>query len=341
MSLESLQEKTLEFTTMICTLCLESITDRDTLYLVVHYSHDGHKESQRACHRRKHLFHVKCMDSYIATKGDKLVYCPNDRDAIEELIETTLKQVIREHQRHYPSYYEIVQKNPNEVALINDSGLNIRDLHGKTLLYCASQRGLTTLVKQLIKRGADPHIGDQNNFTPIMCASAQGYLDIVRQLVRYDISLINHYDICFRLPIDIACLHGHHNVVEYLLDIGEYQEYIYSRLLRNYYNYQRLDNNNQINQIIVRLRSILRENTDGLCVPTNIMFKPKTYDNRLLHERSLNTKSEDVLGKDPPPIIGTNLLDLVYRSVDKRDKPTYGITSAEITDYQIFNQLST
>src|SRR3990167_10062697 len=92
----------------VCPICLDTFRLSDQLYLIAHAECET-KENLKSSHHRKHIVHVECMDSYKLINKLTCVLCPYDREIIDELIETTLSDLIKVHISEFPSYYRLIK----------------------------------------------------------------------------------------------------------------------------------------------------------------------------------------------------------------------------------------
>ena len=71
-------------------------------------------------------------------------------------------------------------------------------------------------VKELIKNGADPEIGDYDDRTPLHISAAEGHEQIVRYLVVNCAAYVNPHDRYNNTPLYEAVRYGHSQVVDFL-----------------------------------------------------------------------------------------------------------------------------
>jgi Fem-1 homolog b len=90
-------------------------------------------------------------------------------------------------------------------------------VHGASALWIAAGSGHLSVVKSLIKHGANVNYCTDTNSTPLRAACFDGRLDIVQYLVNHnaDINLPNIYN---NTCLMISAYKGHTEVVEYLLE---------------------------------------------------------------------------------------------------------------------------
>lgn len=175
----------------ICPICHEPFKETDDLLLVKHYESLASKkpEQMKTSRRRKHMFHHACMQLYLNTVHDHVVVtCPLDRERIHGLVGVKYYEIVALNIINFSSnYYELLDKcQMNKrvfISVIDHINLNYKDAYGKTLLYCACQRGELSLVQRIVKAGGHPQIADNNGFTPLMASVCHNYLDIVKYLI--------------------------------------------------------------------------------------------------------------------------------------------------------------
>jgi len=94
---------------------------------------------------------------------------------------------------YYPSIIEKKNKEYKEVVeILLDAGADIDhvDGHGGTALLAACVLRSKEVVALLLKRGANPNLGDRDNLSPLDYAVQKGYIEIVdllRQLLRAEL----------------------------------------------------------------------------------------------------------------------------------------------------------
>ena len=170
-----------------CPICLEKFKETEVICLIKHCS--DKPEKMENARKRKHIFHRQCIMEHIEKNTeDDSVRCPLDRDKISCLVNVKYNELVAVNIINFShNYYELLTKcERNEticVSIIDHININYKDINGKTLLYCACQRGILSLVKKLVKFGANPSIPDDNGFTPLMAVVCHNYLGIVKYLL--------------------------------------------------------------------------------------------------------------------------------------------------------------
>ncbi|KZC09299.1 Protein fem-1 like protein B [Dufourea novaeangliae] len=86
-------------------------------------------------------------------------------------------------------------------------------------LWCAAGAGYLTVVKTLVKAGADVNHPTESHSTPLRAACFDGRLDIVKYLMEHnaDMNIANH---CNNTCLMIGAFKGHSDVVTFLLEKG-------------------------------------------------------------------------------------------------------------------------
>ena len=106
------------------------------------------------------------------------------------------------------------------VKMLLDFGaeMNAVDTDGASSLYLACERGNAPVAKILLEKNADTELRPyRKSKSPLMIASQLGYVDIVRKLLTYG-ARINATSKTGWSSLLSACLHGHAEVVEALLE---------------------------------------------------------------------------------------------------------------------------
>lgn len=194
---------------LVCPICISKFEVTDNIVIVKHKT----DESLNTSRRRKHYYHRDC----IVKCGGK---CPLDRECIHRLYSTPYYAAVGLDLGTYQNYYELVDNN-NLTKLSTVTNINRTDMFGKTLLYCACQRGNLPLVKKLIKNGADIHISDLNKFTPLMAAVCHNHYGVVRELMKItNNELFNKQDIHGYSAFRYACRFGRVKIIDDFLRSG-------------------------------------------------------------------------------------------------------------------------
>ncbi|GAB0097965.1 Protein fem-1 homolog CG6966 [Sergentomyia squamirostris] len=91
-------------------------------------------------------------------------------------------------------------------------------IEGAPPLWCAAAAGHTSIIRLLVKHGANVNSTTRTNSTPLRAACFDGHFEIVKYLVSYgaDIEVANrHGHTCLM----IACYKGHFKIAQYLLSL--------------------------------------------------------------------------------------------------------------------------
>jgi len=215
-----------------CPICLCEFAENDQLCLVKHI---GEKISQARKH--KHMYHHHCIQAHINNCDSEWVpNCPLDRQPIAKLVRIKYSELVALNIINYAdNYYQLLRKLC-QVSFVDHINLNYKDSNGKTLLYCACQRGDTKLVKKLLKMGAHPSIADDSGFTPLMASVTNGHLDVVKILLRYPtvVNEVNHTDQKGLNAIEYAIKYEQHDAVLLLLSLTNIERSVISFAYRHY-----------------------------------------------------------------------------------------------------------
>ncbi|CAG2226976.1 unnamed protein product [Mytilus edulis] len=109
----------------------------------------------------------------------------------------------------------------NEFSCINLKGplTKPHSSFNMTPLFMASSSGFVDLVKLLLKRKANPNLGNGFNETPLYSAAEKGYIEIVNMLFEFkaDPNLCNNHNVS---PLQAATVNGFSEIVSLLLING-------------------------------------------------------------------------------------------------------------------------
>jgi hypothetical protein len=226
----------------ICSICRQSFREvsksesddscqSGEIVLVKHFDDKNQKSEKIALARkRRHIFHESCLLEYLQELNNGSFddistcdfLCPFDREPIDKLISVRYSEIVALNILNFAhNYYELLDKGEINVSIIDRSNINYKDSNGKTLIYCACQRGNHKLVRQLIKLGANPTIADDNGFTPLMATVSHDYIDIVKYLLKISsiIDTINYEDNKGYTAINYADLYCRHECLLELLTV--------------------------------------------------------------------------------------------------------------------------
>jgi ankyrin repeat protein len=107
-------------------------------------------------------------------------------------------------------------------AIVEGADINCRDMSSPnkfTALILASRSGLTEIVDELIKNGADANLADSTGFAPLMGAAWFGQSDALRSLIKAgaDIDAVNKNGNTAMME---AASMGHTHIVSELIKAG-------------------------------------------------------------------------------------------------------------------------
>ena len=194
----------------LCPICQEQFKPQEMIVMVQHkVPHiDGVQgrqyEVRRECRRKQHIFHSTCFHQYL--DHTEIPQCPLDRMSIHQLLESPYHQMIVLNLLCFDrNYYELLDHYPHvTLSIVDPMNLNYRDQNGKTLLYCACQRGLVKIARKIVKMGGHPALADDQGFTPLMAAITHNHIELVRYLLTLPIiqKTINYCDHKGKMALD-------------------------------------------------------------------------------------------------------------------------------------------
>ena len=97
--------------------------------------------------------------------------------------------------------------------------MNEQESKGKTLLYKAAEAGDVTKCEELLSRGANTEIANENGWTPLFIAARRGHIDVCEVLLKAG-AAVDHDDKNGYTPLSRAASNGHDKVCEVLLKAG-------------------------------------------------------------------------------------------------------------------------
>lgn len=221
----------------MCPICMEKFNEKDVILLIKHCDKVGKPEKNMLSHKRKHFFHRSCMENYLDSTDNPT--CPMDREEIHKFIMVKYYDVTEHNIINFShNYYELLDKCEKEgisVSFVDNININYKDNNGKTIIYCAVQRGNLKIVKQLVKYGGDPTIPDDNGFTPLMASASHGYSKITKYLASLPVVVnkINHTDKRGMTAIEYAYEYQQFQSVKELLSIEGINPRILTELLNS------------------------------------------------------------------------------------------------------------
>jgi hypothetical protein len=226
------------------------------------------------------------------------------------------------------NYYKLLDKFKNKdvinVSIIDRINLNYKDINGKTLLYCACQRGDLKLIKQLIKLGGNPTISDDNGFTPLMAAVTRNFTQIVRYLLKLPsiINGINYVDEKSKTAIEYANEYKRYYCVRELLTVQGLDHIILNRLLSEYSAIKSNDDQyigyhsiiNEIKNTIkkyLKIPIITKASIKKLQIPSSLSEKiPIPYKKTPIEKNNESGMLNVDIDRNP------DLLDQIYRPIE-------------------------
>ena len=190
----------------ICPICHIDFDRTDIIVIV------KHNDDKVIIHSRKrgHYFHKECIQKWCKTKKQ----CPLDFEPIRSMHVVDYYSIQGLVLWDFDDLYELVDGDGvklNNQLLMTIKNIDYQDHRGRTLVYCATQRKKITLVKKVIKMGADVNISNSDGFTPLMIATCNNSCDIVHILLK--ISDITKMDKKGYTAFEYACVKGLNNMV--------------------------------------------------------------------------------------------------------------------------------
>jgi ankyrin repeat protein len=111
----------------------------------------------------------------------------NKHDAVAEILLTRPDTDVNAQgsNRMTALLHYVIRNQANTVQNLLDRGANanLRDDEGDTALHVASQRGNVNIVQMLLAKGADPNAMNKLGGTPLMWAGVYGHEDVARALL--------------------------------------------------------------------------------------------------------------------------------------------------------------
>uniref|UniRef100_A0A2H1VY97 SFRICE_018270 n=1 Tax=Spodoptera frugiperda TaxID=7108 RepID=A0A2H1VY97_SPOFR len=122
--------------------------------------------------------------------------------------------------RELVSRGDCVQLRARLSALGSSAGLiaNLTPGGANTLLYVASEAGLTAAVSSLLDAGADGRAHPVTKYCPLYIASYHGHVEIAKLLLASFPEAVQQETVEKWLPIHAACIGGHAALVTLLLE---------------------------------------------------------------------------------------------------------------------------
>jgi ankyrin repeat protein len=110
-------------------------------------------------------------------------------------------------------------------SLLDDPSVNVNwgaPMTGSALQVAAtySQPNQDAIVRLLLRRGADPNIGNDENMTPLNSAAYHGYTSVVEQLIEAGANVDAAETRYGYTPLAHAARNGHVQIIKLLLSAG-------------------------------------------------------------------------------------------------------------------------
>jgi hypothetical protein len=299
-----------------CPICQEPFKDNEIILMIKHHNKPKEKRPEKIAvsYKRKHIFHNTCISQYIESikhrEGD--ILCPLDREPIHSVIKVNYYDIAILNIINFShDYYELIDKcehNENMyISIIDQININCKDVNGKTIFYCACQRGNLKLIKNLVKFGCSPIISDDQGFTPLMVAVCQGHYKIVKYLLTLTevVMDLNHVDNSGKTALEYAKEFGKYQCMRKLLTVPGHSNIVLNKIFNSVQYINKTDPmyDLQLVEIIKQLRKMLglrSHKKPKMCV-TLCPHKPP-------HVRVNNQPKQKVLD-----IVNPDLIDLIYK----------------------------
>uniref|UniRef100_A0A8C6DSF3 Ankyrin repeat domain 31 n=1 Tax=Moschus moschiferus TaxID=68415 RepID=A0A8C6DSF3_MOSMO len=117
---------------------------------------------------------------------------------------------------------QLSQREEKEISHkpeMKTSGIDKRNATGESRLHLAARRGHLSLVKALIKSGADVNLKDNAGWTPLHKAASKGWSDVIVELLKAGAN-VNCENVDGILPLHDAVANNHLKAAEILLQHG-------------------------------------------------------------------------------------------------------------------------
>ena len=125
-------------------------------------------------------------------------------------------ECIREFMVQIPNVVCDLMKVANKIGA---TPLSIRGDNGQTILHVACKKGDLSIVKKVLKAGADPNVTDRFGCTPLYYACKKGDLSIVKKVLKAgaDPNVTDRFGCT---PLYYACKKGELSIVKKVLEAG-------------------------------------------------------------------------------------------------------------------------
>ena len=250
----------------LCPICRETFTESDQIVLIKHHDASVHRpEKLDLSRKRKHLFHQSCLRSYIESLPVNVseVTCPLDREKVSGLINVPYYSVVSLNLMHFShNYYKLIdQKHDMCISIVDLDNLDHTDENGKTLFYCACQRGNLRLIRRLIQLNCNPNVPDKSGFSPLMGAVCHKYVKVVRYLLTIPVVIneINHVDHKGKTALEYALEYRSFQCMKQLLKIKGLDLQIVSQIFESYRYSMKSESLFSSNSIFIEIRNLLEK----------------------------------------------------------------------------------
>lgn len=208
---------------MECPICKGGFHSSDSAICIVKHISDKTITESR---KRGHYYHRHCMDAWKKNQldRDKCICCPLDREPIKCMYTVGPYMLFGMDLKDYTDFYDLIETGKNTIRLsdrVLEKIVNINEMDhkGRTLIYCAVQRGMDTLTKRLMRKGADPTICDSNGFSPLMLTICNNNYELFSHFIRNKkvIDTISKADKFGITPLQHACIYCRYKMLSDIL----------------------------------------------------------------------------------------------------------------------------
>ncbi|VDI25530.1 ankyrin repeat domain-containing protein 17 [Mytilus galloprovincialis] len=100
--------------------------------------------------------------------------------------------------------------------------IEVKDKEGRSPFYVACEKGRIAVVRYLMKSNEDINAGKADETTALSATCQNGHTEVAQLLLdnKADINITNIYNQNTLTPLFLACRHGCHDTVKYLLDLN-------------------------------------------------------------------------------------------------------------------------
>ncbi|KAL8853005.1 MAG: hypothetical protein Q9221_002153 [Calogaya cf. arnoldii] len=114
---------------------------------------------------------------------------------------------------NYPAVVELITQH-------DKTSVHAKNIHGKTALHDAAERGFPEVVQVLIKHGADLRTKNNDRETPLSYAAASGSISCVQALLEAGVPVDHNEDNAAKQATYTAAWSSQHSMLQYLFDKG-------------------------------------------------------------------------------------------------------------------------